>query len=427
MNRESERKIFMNILIKLLTRLILPLLVVGAGLALAMNYVNNPPKATRQPSPRLPRLVEVMPVRFTDERVVVHAMGTVMSAREVSLQPRVSGQIVKVSDEFVPGGHFNEGDVLVVLDPSDFLLAVRQRESDLAQAKSALDLEFGQQAVAKREFEMLGEAVKEDERALVLRQPQLARAQAALDTAQAALDLAKLNLERATVRAPFNAMVRERLVNLGMQVTPSTTLAKVTGTDAFWIEVAVPVDELQWIRVPRSNGQTGSVVRVFNEAAWGASVFREGRVIRLMADLEKEGRMARLLVEVIDPEALLSSQNGKPRLLLDDYVRVEIEGIELKSVASLERRLVRDGDTVWVMNGEKKLEIRPVQVAFRGRDRLYVRDSLRDGELIVTSDLASPVAGMPLRTATDDVRPVVNRNRQDAGQDTGERPRAGGS
>jgi RND family efflux transporter MFP subunit len=391
----------MNLLIKLLTRLILPLLVIGAGVAMAMYYVKHPPEAKRQPPPRRARLVEVTPVRFTDERVVVHAMGTVKPAREVALQPRVSGQIIKVSDEFAPGGQFTEGDVLVQIDPADFLLGVRQRESDLAQAKSALDLELGQQAVAKREFEMLGETVKTDERALVLRQPQLARAQAAVDTAQAALDLAKLHLERTTVRVPFNAMVRERHVNLGMQVTPATTLAMVTGTDAFWIEVAVPVDELQWIEVPRSNSKDGSRARVYNEAAWGAEAFREGRVIRLMGDLETEGRMARLLVEVPDPEAMMPGQKGKPRLLLDDYVRVEIDGIELKSVAALHREWVRDSDTVWVLGADNKLEIHPVRVMFRGRDRLYVRDSLRDGERIVTTDLAAPVHGMPLRTAED--------------------------
>jgi RND family efflux transporter MFP subunit len=392
----------MKLLIKILTRVILPLLIIGGGVVLANYLIDTSPKAKRQPPPRRARLVEVTPVEFTDQRVVIHAMGTVVPAREVALQPRVSGQIIEVSGEFLPGGHFKEGDILVKIDQADYLLAVRQRESDLAQAKSALDLEFGQQAVAKREFEMLGEAVKEDERALVLRQPQLAQAEARMATALAALDQAKLNLDRTTVKAPFNAMVRERHVNLGMQVTPATTLAMLTGTDAYWIEVAVPVDELQWLDIPKSSDKDGSAVRVYNEAAWGAEAFRAGRVIRLMSDLEKEGRMARLLVEVADPDSLLPVNKDKPRLLLGDYVRVEIDGREIKNVAALARRLVRDGNTVWVLNTEGKLEIRPVQILFRGRDRLLVSDSLKVGEKIVVTDLASPVAGMELRTATDD-------------------------
>lgn len=390
----------MNMLLKILTRLILPVLVIGAGVALASYYVKTSPHAQRQPPPRQARLVEVALVGFSTHRTVVQAMGTVMPSREVAVQPRVSGQILKVGNEFVPGGLFRENDVLVELDAADYELAVRQRESDWARAKSALELEMGQQSVALREFAMLGEKVSDTERALMLRQPQLARAQADVQVAQAALDLARLNLERTKVRVPFNGVIRQRPVNVGMQVTPSTTLAVLTGTDTFWVEASVPVDQLVWIRLPTAGEQGGSNARVFNESAWGSKAFRSGRVIRLLSDLERDGRMARLLVEIPDPEALLSENRGQPRMLLGDYVRVEIEGIEVESVVKLPRQVVRDGRAVWVMNERNELEIRPVQIVFRGPDHVLVRDSLRDGERIVVTDLASPVAGMPLRIGT---------------------------
>lgn len=386
-------------MMKVLARILVVTLVLAVGLAVSVALVKTGPKTERKPPPRQARLVAVTPVVVADQRVVVHAMGTVKPAREVAVQPRVAGQVVKLSEEFVPGGHFAEGAMVLQLDQADFVLAVRQRESDWEQAKSALELELGQQTVARREFEMLGEPMKEDDRALVLRQPQLAKAQAALDAAKAALDLAKLNLERSTVTAPFAATVRERHVNVGMQVTPSTVLATLSGTDAYWIELAVPVDELKWIETPRTGTEQGALARVYSEAAWRTNTFREGRVVRLLNDLEKDGRMARLLVEVGDPEALSPANKGKPPLLLGDYVRVEIEGIELKAVAALDRQWIRDGRFVWLMDAGKKLEVRPVEVVFRGRDRLLVRDGLRAGEQVVVTDLASPVAGMLLRTA----------------------------
>jgi hypothetical protein len=133
---------------------------------------------------------------------------------------------------------------------------------------------------------------------------------------------------------------------------------------------------------------------VEDTAAWGHGVAREGRVIRLLPALEAEGRLARLLVAVNDPLA-------EPELLLDSYVRVAIEGRPLAGVVALDRALLRDGDATWILRDDGTLEIRALAIAFRGAERVLVRDGLRDGERIVTTDLSAPVDGMPLRARTE--------------------------
>ena len=50
---------------------------------------------------------------------------------------------------------------------------MRQRESAVAQAQAAHEMEIGQQAVAEREYQLLGRGATEEDRALMLRQPQL--------------------------------------------------------------------------------------------------------------------------------------------------------------------------------------------------------------------------------------------------------------
>jgi hypothetical protein len=120
--------------------------------------------------------------------------------------------------------------------------------------------------------------------------------------------------------------------------------------------------------------------------------------LRLAADLEEQGRLARLLVEVDDPLGLQAPQEKAPRLFIGSYVRVEIDGRKLEAVATVERSLLRDGDQVWLMDSENRLEIRPVTVAFRSRDTVLVAGGLVPGERLVVSDLGGPVAGMRLRT-----------------------------
>jgi len=379
----------------------LPVLVLAGGALIAALFVKTSPKASTQPPQRIARLVETRAVNFAAQPTIVHAHGTVQPAREVIVYPRVAGEVTEISPGLIPGGRFAANEMLVKIDPADFELAVRQREADLIRAAASLTQEMGQQSVAQREFDLLGEGISEASRDLVLRRPQLAQATATEATAKAALDLARLNLERTTVKAPFNGTVRARNVNVGMQVTTGSALLTLTGSDEYWVELTVPVDQLRWVRIPRAGGESGSKVRITSDSFRNSNAARDGEVLRLLPDLEPNGRLARLLVSVPDPLALQPENAGKPPLILGDYVRAEIEGVGLPAAIALERRLFRDGDQVWVMSPQRELEIRPVTVAFRGPVTLLLTEGLSNGEFVITTDLPAAVSGMKLRTPED--------------------------
>ena len=117
-------------------------------------------------------------------------------------------------------------------------------------------------------------------------------------------------------------------------------------------------------------------------------------MIKLCADLEEEGLMARILVSVANPLDLKSGEAISQPLLIGEYVRVEIEGSELDDVVRISRSALRDGENVWIINDDGALDIRHVEVVWRDTDTVLVRDGLRNGERIVTSALAAPVKGM---------------------------------
>jgi RND family efflux transporter MFP subunit len=376
---------------------LLPVAVLLACLGLAFVMLETGPVAERKPRPRLAHLVEVEPVETTRERVRIQAMGTVVPARQIVLQPQVSGRIVEVDPEFVPGGRFAAGDVMVRIDPRDYELALRQRQSELTQARSDLQIEVGNQSVAALEYELLGEAVPDADRDLVLRQPQLESVRARIASAESAVAQARLDLERAVIRAPFDALVLQRSTELGARVDSGTDLATLVDTSAYWVQVLVPVGQLAWIETGDLDRGPGSLALVSVPGAPAGRDRREGRVVRLLGDLETEGRMARLLVRVEDPIALRPEHAGRPRLLLDSFVNVRIEGRELDGVVAIDRSRVRDGDRVLIMNDEGALEIRDVTIAFRGEREVFVSDGLAEDERLVVSELSSAVAGMALR------------------------------
>ena len=111
--------------------------------------------------------------------------------------------------------------------------------------------------------------------------------------------------------------------------------------------------------------------------------------------------MARVLVEIDDPMSLAPENRDAPVLLIGSYVRVEIEGRELQAVISLSRELLRENETVWLVDQDDRLELRPVEIAYRGRDAVLVTAGLNPGDRVIRTNLAAPVVGMPLRVSED--------------------------
>jgi len=303
---------------------------------------------------------------------------------------------VSIGQDIIPGGLIHQGQELFRIDSRDYETVVKQRQSELAQAELNLKLEYGSQTIAQHEYELLAEVLEDQDQELVLRVPHLDKAQAAVGAATAMLARAQLDVQRCLITAPFNAIIQDKLEDLGSRVSVSTPLLTIIGTDEYWIEVLVPVDQLQWIRIPRSQSEQGALVKVYN-TAWGDTMFREGTVIRLLGQLEAQGRMARVLVSVKDPLSLDTDPADAPPLLIGSYVRVEIEGQTVSSVVPVRRNYLRDGSHIWIMNDQDTMEIRPVRIVFRDKDTVYISEGIRHGERIVTTDISAPVNGMLLR------------------------------
>jgi RND family efflux transporter MFP subunit len=369
---------------------VLPLAVIVAGALGAAQLIRTAPEAKQLPRQQSATLVQTRQVAASSEHTEIQAMGAVIAAKEIVLQPQVSGVIQELHPSLVAGGRIAAGEKIVTIDPADYEVAVRQAEASLARAKAELqsaELELNRlrgleerQATNKKELDDARTA--------------WAAALADVAGANAALEQAKLDSSRTVLRAPFSCVVVEENIDIGSLVTSQTQLATLVGTDEYWVRASIPVEQLRWIHVPANEGDPGSPVCITQRLGADDSADWSGRVVRLLGDLEPEGRMARLLISVPDP---LGGPGDHPPLLIGSYVDVLIAGRELADVFPVGRDELRDNDTVWIMNPKDELEIREVELAFRGRERVLVRRGLTEGERLVVSDLPSPVPGMMLR------------------------------
>ena len=381
-----------------LLRLIVAVAIIAAGTAGAIYLKQSAPRTQKRAPQKYIPVVQAQTLMPASHRIVVKAMGVVVPARNVVLRSRVAGQIVSMHPEFVEGGFIPQGVKVLQLDTVDYELALAQRKSDLVNSQYALKLEMGRQKVAQREWELLNRertdpAVESD---LALRRPHLDKVRADVGAAQAAVDKAALDLSRTRINAPFNAIVRSKSVDIGSHISSQEPLAELIGTDAYWVQASIPVDRISWINIPRNNGDQGSKAKIY----YASSNMAEGRVIRLMGDLDSEGRMARVLIEVKDPLRRQAETDQEAPLLISEYVRVEIEGRQLENVLVIPRSALRDNDTLWLINPDNTLTLKSVSPLWRDTTTVVLQEALGPDKRLILSELALPIEGMQLRLET---------------------------
>jgi RND family efflux transporter MFP subunit len=369
-----------------------------AAAAITVIHLTEPEAQRTSASKRTAMLVEVTQGERGTFQPEILVMGTVRPENEIVLSPRVGGEIVSLSSSFTPGGFVEKGEVLLQIDPSDYEVVLLQRKSELLQASADLELELGRQDLARSDYEELEGSISSQYKSLVLRAPQLTTARSRVEAAEAAVRRAELDLERTRIRAPFAAHIINREANVGSQVSPGEALGKLVGVEHYWVEAAVPVADLRWIDFTESQDSEGSAVRIRNRAAWPEGSFREGKVHRLIGELEDQTRLARVLLTVADPLAHEPQSAGLPPLMIGSFVEARIAGVPIQDVVRIDRDYVRQDDTIWIDENDA-LRVRKLEIVFRDDEFAYVRAGLSASDQVITTNLATVFDGAALRRA----------------------------
>ncbi|MFW6216975.1 MAG: efflux RND transporter periplasmic adaptor subunit [Desulfohalobiaceae bacterium] len=379
---------------KKVLKILLPVLFLALGAAVAWQYISSKPTVSRQrPQAQEVPGVEVVSAHKEDVQTSVSAMGTVVPARQITLRSEVGGTVLETAEDFTPGGVLQQGSTVLRIDPRDYEIEVQKQESALAQARAEMRQEEGRQDVARQELDMLQQGSKPQlqETDLALRLPQLEKARAEVSSASSSLDKAKLDLSRTQVKAPFRALVLEQEAYQGSKVGAQDKLATLVDAREYHVRLKVPLRSLKLLDL-----QADQEHRVRIRSQSGAGEWT-GSILRLTGEVDEETRMATLLVRVQDPLGLDSQQE---QLLLDEYVRARIQGQVLEDVFALPRKALRDQDRIWVY-ADGQLRIRQADVIWRDQERIYLRQGLQEGEQVIVSDLSTPVSGMELQVLDD--------------------------
>ncbi|MFP6902853.1 MAG: efflux RND transporter periplasmic adaptor subunit [Verrucomicrobiia bacterium] len=373
--------------------------------------------------------VELMVVKLENFHLEVRSQGTVTPRHEIGFSPEVSGRVVWVSPKLVTGGLFARDEELARIDRGDYELALRQASADIqsaqasmtnalaqvssgeanmAQAQARITREEAEAAAARAEWKLLGR--EGEPPALLVRDPQLREARAALasakalmgasraryesgkaalSAAEAARDQAQVNLERCMMLAPFDGRVKSQSIGVGQLVSRASVLAKIQPVAVAEVRLTLPVGELKHLELDgamRGGAVDGPTVKL---TAGGNEWI--GKIIRTEGELETATRMMAVVASVSAPYA-----EGKPALSFGRFVMARIEGRILEGVVVLPRVAFREGGVVYVQRAGKLIS-QAVKVAWSDRTRVVIGSGLKGGERVCLSPLDSFVEGMEVR------------------------------
>jgi RND family efflux transporter MFP subunit len=363
-------------------------------------------------------LVEAIRAEVSSLNFAVTSQGPVEPRTVTTLVAEVSGQIVSVSPNFIPGGFFRKGEVLLQIDPSDYQTALLRAQANLASRKAQLADWEARSEQALKDWTNLGRSGEPSD--LVLRKPQLAEAQASVQAAQAELQQAQRNLERTRIRVPYDGLVRNKQVDVGQFVAPGTPLGVTFAVDRAEIRLPLSADDLRFLELPSATRLDADhrVPVVLTSEAGGENGRWNGEIVRTEGVVDRSSRVVFAVAEVNDPYGVLG-QSQQAELRMGTFVRAEIEGLRAEDVVILPRSVLLPDDTVLIANEDRELEIRPVEVVRAEPRQVFISDGIEAGEWVVTTSMDAPIPGTRLSIrGVDPARPGDGGEAAAGGDDT---------
>lgn len=361
-----------------------------------------------------PRAVKVEPAQVRDVRRAVDLIGTLAAREEVVVSAEVAGRVSKLARDL--GDRVSAGGPLVELDQEKLEYRAQGQRAALDQARAKYGAAAeGELPPLERVPEVvstaaqLADAQQRLDRAKslasrsLLPQSDLDAAVTRLHTARAAYDqalasarqlradiqaqqssvrLAERELRDATIRAPFEGFVAERLVSLGQFVQPQTAVMRIVRLHPLKLTAEVPERFAPWIETGREIG-----VRV---DAYPGQVTR-GRLVRISPSVNLKSRAFAIEGEVPNPEG---------RLKPGTFARVQITTDHVDRAVTVPAAAVQSRygtSRVFVLAGSQ-LTGREVVLGDRIDDRVEVTQGLQAGTPIVAGDVEQLTDGMKVTT-----------------------------
>jgi RND family efflux transporter MFP subunit len=317
--------------------------------------------------------VRTVAVEVRDLADTLVLTGTLRPRAQVQIGAEVAARLLRiVKDE---GARVAEGDVLAVLDDTDYRLSHDRAVAALAVAQA-------NRAHAQAEKERADNLVKTGgitDKDLLQAQVNLQVAEAALGQARAETEIAATQRGRAQIKAPFSGRVARRVADAGAMLAAGTPVFTLVDDSVFEFRSSVPSGDYGKVKI-------GDAVEVSVDAAAVRTV--HGRVARITPLVEERTRSFEVVVEVPGQRDLVGG------LFARAAVRVgQVAGALVVPPAALLRDGAQPDQAQVFVVASGKVERKTVSLGVEGPDAVQVKSGLSAGEAVVLDPPAALTPG----------------------------------
>lgn len=425
------------------------ILLVGGIVVAALVLSRGQPEM--RPSEETSQRVEGIVVQTMTVIPRITTYGEAAPDRTWTAVAQVAGQISWRSPKLKNGEFIGEGEELLRIDEREFNLAISKAKADTDKIRARLvelgtdrvnigrQLELLRQAVAYNEKELerqqnlyeskaVSASAVEQQRITVLdQQRSLSALQASYDalpaqidyqkaelaSAEAALKQAELDLEHTVFRAPFRGRLDEVAIETSQYVPAGQTLLKLDSIAEAEVTIAVSPLRLAMLSGARVEQVVEAIAerqgpppertrfKVLVDNGNGGMAW-DGRFSRIAASVDPTTRMIEMVVAVDRPYRRPTvGEKPRPPLGKGTFCTVIMYGRPQAERLVVPRQAIHEG-SVYVANGESRLEIRPVAVSYQLDKYAVIESGLAPGDTLIVSDIVPAVPGMLLEVAPRD-------------------------
>ena len=366
------------------------------------------PSADKSSMPPVPAIsVETMTIEPREYQVMISSFGRIEPRTQGHLVAQVSGQIIEVSPNFRDGGFFDQGEVLVKIDPRDYLIQVDIAAAELANAKVnyAEQQVLADQAINDRK-NLRNKGTATD---FALNIPQLAAAKSQIGAAEAKLKKAKLDVERTQIRAPYPGRILSKSVDIGEVVSANTSLASLYATDLVEVNLPIKNSELAFINLPEaselagSNGKPLAQVKIINRLG-DVEQFWPAVLVRAAGAIDEQSQQLNVTARIDHP---YSGQDKERRpLKIGQYVTAEIEGKTIPDAIVIPNAAIYQGSYVYLYQ-DGLLQHKDIDIAWQNATEALIKHGIKAGDQLVLTPLGRISSGTPVtRLGANNKEPI---------------------
>lgn len=315
-------------------------------------------------------VVALAPVKTKDFEVWIDSLGTVTPLANVTLHSRVDGELLKIY--YREGQTVKRGDLIAQIDPRAYQVQLDQALASSAKDRALLDN-------AKMDLKRYEDLVQHDaipRQQLDTQVSLVNQYDATLKTDQSAIENARLQLSYTRIESPINGQVGLRLVDPGNMVhgADANGIVTIAQMDPISVLFSVPQDFLPALNHKRLSGKP-ITIEAFDRT--GNVSLQKGTLTSIDNQIDSTTGSVKL-------RGVLSNKSMK--LYPNQFVNIRIL-MEVKSrawvIPSSALQRGAQGPFVYVVNDEKKVSLRSVEIGPADRNEIVIEKGVSDGEKVV--------------------------------------------